>query len=502
MTTLPSALAHADLARLDVTPLLDPATRSKLGQFLTPAPVAAFIAAMFPELPEEVRLLDAGAGVGTLTAAFVREACSRATRPRSIAVTAFEVDALLADRLAVTMENCEEECRHASVAFTWEIVKADYITHSAAPLQSEPGRSGRFTCAILNPPYLKINTNSATRRALSSQGIETTNLYSAFVALALQQLAPHGQLVAITPRSFCNGVYFEPFRRLILELSAIHQVHVYGSRTQAFKDDEVLQENIVYRLGKNDPQPDMVCLSSSEGPQAKTVTKREVAFAEIVLPGDRHCFIRLPVSSEEGELAQRVRALPCTLAELGIKVSTGRVIDFRAKEHLHMLPGEDTAPLIYPNHFDRGFVSWPKLEGRKPNALASNAETATMMVPRGTYVLTKRFTSKEEKRRLVAVIYDGERMTAPVVGFENHLNYFHLGGRGLPSALARGLALFLNSTAVDDYFRQFSGHTQVNATDLRNLNYPRVEQLLSLGARMGSVIPSQEEIDEWVEALL
>ena len=55
------------------------------------------------------------------------------------------------------------------------------------------------------------------------------------------------------------------------------------------------------------------------------------------------------------------------------------------------------------------------------------------------------------------------------MGFENHLNYFHKKGRGIDMPLARGLAAFLNSTLVDAYFRQFNGHTQVNATDLRSL---------------------------------
>jgi adenine-specific DNA-methyltransferase len=91
-----------------------------------------------------------------------------------------------------------------------------------------------------------------------------------------------------------------------------------------------------------------------------------------------------------------------------------------------------------------------------------------LLVPKGTYVLVKRFTSKEESRRVVAAVYAPERIDAEQVGFENHLNYFHRKGGGLPVTLAKGLAAFLNSTLVDLFFRQFSGHTQVNATDLRN----------------------------------
>ena len=125
------------------------------------------------------------------------------------------------------------------------------------------------------------------------------------------------------------------------------------------------------------------------------------------------------------------------------------------------------------------------------------------MVPSGTYVLTKRFTSKEERRRVVACIYDPNRMPQefPVVGFENHLNYFHANGKGISPTLARGLAVYLNSTAVDGYFRQFSGHTQVNATDLRNLRYPRASTLEALGHAATNIV-DQPAVDQAMSAVL
>jgi hypothetical protein len=43
------------------------------------------------------------------------------------------------------------------------------------------------------------------------------------------------------------------------------------------------------------------------------------------------------------------------------------------------------------------------------------------------------------------------------------------------------LAAFLNTTAVDDHFRRFNGHTQVNATDLRLMKYPSRASLITLG---------------------
>lgn len=484
-----------------MTPTFDPAVRSKLGQFMTPPVVASFMAGLFGKLPRDIRLLDAGAGLGALTAAFVHEACSRRAKPRSIAVTAFEVDALLASSLEATLAACDAECSAAGVTFSARIIRDDFILHAAEPLIVTDAHPNAYNCAILNPPYAKLNVGSSWRHALRRLSMETSNLYTAFVSVVLLQMEAGGQMVAITPRSFCNGSYFEPFRRLLLDCAAIERIHVYESRKKAFKDDDVLQENVVYRLTKGRPQDGLVELSSSHGPADTDVVVRDVPFGEIVQPNDRHKFIRLPTTAEQSELARSVMALPATLADLGITVSTGRVVDFRAREHLRKEPEAGAVPLIYPAHFERGFVAWPKPEGRKSNALAFNERTADLVVPRGTYVLTKRFTSKEERRRLVAVVYAPERIDAEYVGFENHLNYFHKRGRGFDPALARGLAAFLNSTAVDQFFRQFSGHTQVNATDLRTLRYPERERLIAIGARIGEAMPEQDEIDRVVAGL-
>ncbi|WP_355661574.1 Eco57I restriction-modification methylase domain-containing protein [Halomonas salifodinae] len=498
----PTALNQADTRRQTISPTLDPERRSKLGQYMTPAPVATFMSQMFDTLPEDVQLLDAGAGVGSLSAAFVHEVCQNRPYVRSIDLTAFEVDPVLREQLEATLSDCESECRVAGISFTFRVISEDYILNAAEPLLAQQATPNQYNCAILNPPYAKINSNSITRRALREMGIETTNLYTAFVAVALLQLEDQGQLVAITPRSFCNGTYFEPFRRLMFERASLCHVHVYDSRKHAFKEDDVLQENIIYRLVGGEPQAETITISSSHSPADLNPMSREIPFNEVVVPNDKHCYIRLAVSEEDGTLAIRVRALPHSLADLGIKVSTGRVVDFRAREHLRKDPEPGTVPLIYPSHFDNGYVSWPKLGGKKANALADNEDTAKLMVPKGIYVLTKRFSSKEEKRRLVATIYDPERVDAEKVGFENHLNYFHIDGKGLERALAKGLLLFFNSTAVDQYFRQFSGHTQVNATDLRNLHYPTVERLDEVGRRIGDELPPQEEIDEIVETLL
>ncbi len=66
--------------------------------------------------------------------------------------------------------------------------------------------------------------------------------------------------------------------------------------------------------------------------------------------------------------------------------------------------------------------------------------------------------------------------------------------------MAAGLACFLNSTVLDNYFRVFSGHTQVNATDLRNMKYPSGDRLRALGMRYKPAM-TQLEVDDLTSKL-
>jgi adenine-specific DNA-methyltransferase len=496
-----SLVDRVDVLRVDASRKLDPERRVELGQFLTPPGIARFMASMFTGRRRVIRLLDAGAGVGSLTVAFVEQACKGGAKPAKIIATAYELDPSLAARLRQTLDLCKATCLAEGVQFEGEVRGEDFIRAGAAMLDG--GLFARmketYDCIILNPPYRKIHSASEDRRLMRAIGVETNNLYTAFLAIAVRLLEPGGELVAITPRSFCNGPYFRPFRELFLEAMSLRRVHVFESRDRAFRDDDVLQENIIFHAEKGGSRTRSVIISASVGPDAELSSSREVRPDQMVRPEDLDHVIHL-VPDELGErVVERMETLGAGLADLDVEVSTGRVVDFRVKEHLRPEPGPGTAPLVYPCHFSGGFVSWPKLGGKKPNAVVEVASTRDLLLPSGTYVVVKRFSAKEERRRVVAAVYDPKRIAAPAVGFENHLNVYHRDGAGLPPMLARGLALFLNSTLVDAYFRQFSGHTQVNASDLRSLRYPSAEELIALGKHIGARMPEQDEIDRLVE---
>ncbi len=456
---------------------------------------------MFGPIPESVRLIDAGAGAGALTLAFVSRCCEGRDQVRSIDATLYELDPEIVPALAATMSDCERRCDAVGIRFAFTISSADFVqvmsTCLAGDLFGAPPPT--FDVAIANPPYRKIGADSRERAALRAVGVETSNLYTGFVALMLRLLATGGQIVAITPRSFCNGPYFRPFRKDFLGSLELRRLHVFDSRQAAFRDDAVLQENIIFHGIKQRQKSPRVIVSTSSGEPGAEVFEAAIPFSEIVRPGDPEKFIHIPSSSAHANAKSVMGALRGSLASLGISVSTGRVVDFRLKEALRKEPEPGAVPLLYPCHFNGGVVHWPKLGARKPNAIVDNAHTRPWLVPSGMYVLTKRFTSKEERRRLVACVFDPQLVHAEWIGFENHLNYFHAGGYGLERQLAVGLYAFLNSTVVDQYFRRFSGHTQVNATDLRTLAYPDRDTLRAMGQAIRKLDLSQGEIDQVVE---
>jgi len=433
-------------ARLEASSLLNPGRRADFGQFMTPRCTADFMAGLF-DLSNcaSIRLLDAGAGVGSLTVAFLEKGRTSGQKLNDVSVTAYELDEFLASYLSEEIAADQQLFHDAGIKFAADLIGSDFIESAVNQLQF--GVAKRFNFAILNPPYKKIGSHSRHRLLLRQVGIETVNLYSAFVALALALMEQGGQMVAIIPRSFCNGPYCRPFRDFILERTAIRHMHLFASRDKAFKDDKVLQENVIILLERGGQQGD-VTVSTSADDLFDDYAAHVYPFDQIVFPGVAERFIHVPTSPEHNSMA--LSPVFCySLADIGVEVSTGPVVDFRVREHVRDMPEPGAIPLLYPGHFTGLSIEWPKSGMKKPNALMRHPETEKLLYSNGFYAVARRFSSKEEKRRIVASVVCPDVFDAPLLGFENHLNVFHQRKQGLPEELARGLAVYLNSTAID-----------------------------------------------------
>ena len=515
MSATQSYFANAvELYGIDALSKLDAKSRSMFGQYMTPAPIARFMSSLFSDLSGDMRVLDPGAGTGLLTAALVERLCEISPKPHSVSLTCFEIDPILRGCLFITLNQSEAHLEYADIRASSYVHAEDFITNYPLKLQPEffeenQRLSEKFTHIIMNPPYKKIHSDSDQRIALRRAGIETSNLYTGFMFLAAQCLVNGGEMVAIVPRSFCNGLYFKQFREQFFSIMSLRRIHVFARRDSAFRSDHVLQENLIIHAVKGGTPAKVRFTTSAaadfelDGASGEYVTEDMTQWR--VNP---HSVIRLDTQEKsvhiitngfEQSIADRMGYFTATLDELGLEVSTGPVVDFRLQSLLQAFPENGAAPLLYPAHFQGYELKWPK-RMKKPNAInVTDKSRKWLWQNQGHFVITKRFTSKEERRRIVASVYASD-LPGELVGFENHLNVFHVRQKGFSPSLASGLRAYLNSSLVDGYFRQFSGHTQVNATDLRMLRYPERRALERIGDKVASRMLSQQEIDSIIDA--
>jgi adenine-specific DNA-methyltransferase len=457
---------------------LDPKRQADFGQYFTPVEVARAMAAL-PVLPDTgiVRILDPGAGSGVLASALVDRIL--AERPKvQVELTAVELDSQLATNLRAALDDI------AAAGATTRLVEADFTEWALNTKQ-------RFDIVIQNPPYAKLRSGSPTWVTLQREGIDVPNIYAAFLALGARLLEQGGQQVSITPRSWMNGTYYRNFRRAFVAELAIAALHIFESRSKVFGDTGVLQESIIVCARKGKRAGEVALYSSHDHREVPAV--RHVAYSDVVT-GD---FLHVPATAKDADAVRWMAAhAVADLDALGVKVSTGRVVDFRSRDALHTEHLQGAHPMVFSSHFVRGEIEHPKPSVKKPQWYSTDpAVEQKMLVPAGTYVLVKRFSAKEERRRVVAALWESEEPVA----FDNKLNYIHAAGVGLDPALARGLVTWLNSTRLDDYFRVLSGHTQVNAGDLRQMTWPTAVQLRELAASYNG---TQPEVDLAVEAVL
>lgn len=487
-----------DINRFNLSAKLNPKQRSELGQFMTPAVVARFMAGQFNNLSGHINLLDPGAGIGSLTAAFVERLLTNCHQVESCFITAYEVEASFIPSLEECLNHCCQALKNRGIKADYYLRNESFfgsVAENNLPLFNTYNQN--FTHAILNPPYKKINSQSIEKKILSKLGIETVNLYSAFVWLSILQLSPNGEIVAITPRSFCNGSYFRPFRQAFLKKMSLQNIHIFESRSLAFAADNVLQENIIFHAIKTEVKPNFIEISINSEQELDNFSEiRLVPYNQVIETNDSEMFIHILTNSLEDAVKVQMDRFSSTLDELGLEISTGPVVDFRLKSSLRNSLDDQTVPLIYPESIKPGKVLFPPTNPKKSIAIEKNQETEKWLIPSGFYVVIKRFSAKEEKRRIVAAVC--YPIDSSALGIENHLNYYHAKGKGMNIDLAKGLTAFLNSTLFDQYFRLFSGNTQVNATDLRKIKYPCKNDLIKLGTQIHESAFDQDQIDQIV----
>lgn len=466
-----SVLERAALTRMDAIRATSDKRRSAFAQHLTPPETARLAVSMFSELATDqlfIRCLDLGAGTGMLSVALYDRYDGHIEL----------LDAVEADPVLATI--CEAEL--ATIGVPHELFREDALVGTPNEL---------YDRVILNPPYKKMAAGDIRQSMLPCR---SANLYSAFMAVGLSRLAAGGELLAIVPRSWMNGDYFRPFREYALSNFSLDAIHVYGSRSEVFSDTKVLQETMLVRFS-NCKQTERIVVSQSAGKDGE-IARASHRPQELIDP--KGLTVRIAPEDSNGPSE--------TIASLGLCPSTGKVVDFRNRERIfeERPEGGDVYPMVYAGNFRNGELEHPLRIGKPQwyRAEEDNPKALRQLTKPGAYVIVRRFSAKEERRRVVAypLVLTGD------AAIENHLNFIHAGTpRSVvplrSTELAQGLSMWLNTTYLDTWFRDVSGSTQVNAGDIKAMPCPSLDELEKVGsiwhASMG-----QEEIDEICKTLI
>jgi adenine-specific DNA-methyltransferase len=461
-------------------------SRKEIGQVFTPPSVCRFMASLLSQIPERFQMLDPGAGIGALTAA-VCERILCLSSPRQVEIVLYETDAALLPLLEENLRHCREAVNAAGHNLRYTIHGTDFITHTQGRGQKllfEDRSWASFDAVIMNPPYFKIGAGSAHALAMGDVIRSQPNIYTLFMARAAELLRPNGELVAITPRSFCNGLYFRDFRRWFFSRMALRHVHLFECRRSTF--DNVLQESVItYCLRMGVAAPSAMVTTSLGREISENRKGLTLPVATLLDDSAGDMVLRIPATDDESAIIAAVECWPERFQELGLRISTGPVVMFRAEDYLlPEIDGEDAAPLIGPHNVKPFETVWPLEKRGKPMAFRICPQSLKQLVPTRNYVLLRRFSAKEERRRLTASLFLKGNKTRPYLALENHLNYVYHARRELSDAETYGLAAMFNSALLDGYFRIISGNTQVNATEIRSIKFPSLDLISRIGERL------------------
>jgi adenine-specific DNA-methyltransferase len=451
--------------------------RKAIGQFFTSKDTAVFMADLFECEKKELLVLDTGAGTGILTAAFIEKISTFAVVEK-VKVILYENNADILPLLKANMEYIE---RTAAIEIEYEIKEENYILSNSEKFRN--GKKGEVDYIIGNPPYKKIPKDAEEALSMPSICYGTPNLYFLFAAMSLFLLKEHGEMVYIIPRSWTSGAYFERFRKYFLEHCRLTNIHLFVSRDKVFSSEDVLQETIIIKCVKTQEQLTTINLSSSKSnSDFKNATHLDVAYSVVVSEKSKH-YVYLPTSQEDIEVLNKVNSFSETLPELGMKLKTGLTVGFRNRDMLRESYEENSIPLIKAQHFKNGKIQFPAVNVENQFLVT---DKAGMKQKNKHYLLVKRFTAKEERRRLQPAVYFSEfQPSYELISTDNKINFIERIDKGeLSREIIAGLYVIFNSTIYDKYYRILNGSTQVNATEINSIRIPSKASLVALGERL------------------
>jgi adenine-specific DNA-methyltransferase len=305
------------------------------------------------------------------------------------------------------------------------------------------------------------------------------------MALAAKLLKENGEIIFITPRSYAAGGYFKIFREYFFKRIDLDKVHLFVSRKDTFNRDNVLQETVIIKGTKRSKPESQVIVSSSGGlkdlqnPLMKIFPKNDIIDLS---SGEK--ILYLPTTDYDESIMEIFKGWAGNLSKYNIKISTGPVVAFRALDHIREQFENGSvflAPLFWLHNVRQMKLEWPVHKSKNGQYINIEEKSQTLLVPNKNYILLRRFSSKDDKNRLIAAPFFSNFVKSDFIGIENKVNYIYRPKGHLARNEVIGLCALLNSRVFDAYFRIFNGNVNVSATELREMSLPPLEIIKQIG---------------------
>lgn len=460
------------------------------GQFFTPLSVAKYMASLVTVEGKRIKILDPGCGLLILSSALIDILSTQ--KIEAIELVAYETDASLRPFIMEQKDAIKSALEKKGIEFLFTLVEEDFILSnkgyysSASNLFLTPSFE-QFDIAVLNPPYFKINNQSEYVKLANEISSGHPNIYSLFLSLVNLMVREGGEIISITPRSFTSGQYFKSFRKTFFKQVKIEHLHLFESRNEVFKLDSVLLETIIMKgIKKAVSTNDFITITTSTNSCDLNELKTfKYKYDEVVSGKDY--IIHTPTSIEAKGVMDIFRSWTGSFLKYNLRVSTGPVVAYRTVEFTHLNPtdtSEDTVPLFWLTNVIQMKVEYPIDDIKKPQYVAVNPKTQPFLIPNKNYILMRRFSSKDDKSRLIASPYFANYEFGEFIGVENKLNYIHRPKGFMDRFEVIGVSALLNSELFDCYFRSFNGNINVSSTELHMMPLPPLADILDLGKKL------------------
>ena len=489
---LPSQFA--DQLGVEYASSIDQSHKKRNGQFFTPVEIAAFMASLSEFDRNSVRILDPGCGSGVLSCALIEKLVNSNDNLKHIELIGYETEQKLFSTAHQSFEYLKEWVQGNNISMNFKLHNADFVLHNAEAFKESRDLFSKeiepFDIIISNPPYFKLSIND--KRTVASKVVINghPNIYAIFMALSAKILKDKGELIFITPRSYAAGSYFKKFRTYFFNLIDLQRVHLFVSRKDTFSRDKVLQETVIIkgkRSIKQEPNTNVDISSSGGLKDLQDVRLKTFSKRFIIDIHSNEKILYLPTSDHEGKIVDVFKKWTGTLHKYNIKISTGPVVAFRSWDHIkneYDDNNNEMAPLFWMHNVKRMILEWPVIKANKGQYIAVNDRSKSILIPNKNYIFLRRFSSKDDKNRLIAAPYFCNYINSNYIGVENKVNYIYRPNGHLERSEVVGLCALLNSSLFDDYFRIFNGNVNVSATELREMTLPPLDMIKEIGDKI------------------